>query len=126
LTIEGKWLEAIVHMKKSEFLDLPCPKQVQLFISIRIHGKFQLSTTPTLVGFQENIQQFIPQMETNLKGEGLITPLVIIPTNNVQHNVKRKFDFNFFNEICFFNESNFSMRAIFSMEEVFQWEQFFQ
>jgi hypothetical protein len=28
LTIESKWLEAIVHMTKSEFLDLPPPKQV--------------------------------------------------------------------------------------------------
>jgi hypothetical protein len=53
LTIEGKWFETIVHMTESEFLDLPCPKQVQLFISIRIHGKFHLSTTSTLVGFKK-------------------------------------------------------------------------
>jgi hypothetical protein len=26
LTIEGKWLEAIVHMTESKFLDIPCPK----------------------------------------------------------------------------------------------------
>jgi len=39
LTIEGKWLEAIVAMRKFEFLDLFRPKQVQFFISIRIHGK---------------------------------------------------------------------------------------
>jgi hypothetical protein len=61
LTIEGKWLEAIVHMTKSKFLDLPCPKQVQFFISIYIHGKFWLSPTFALVGFQEDIQQFIAQ-----------------------------------------------------------------
>jgi hypothetical protein len=103
LTIESKWLKVIVHMKKIEFLDLLCPKQIQFFISIRIHAKFQLLTTLALVGFQENIQQFIPQMETNLKGKGLITPLAIIPTNNVQHSVKCKFDFSFF------NENNFSM-----------------
>ncbi len=54
LTIEGKWLEAIVHMTKFEFLDLPRLKQVQLLISIHIHGKFRLSTTYALVGFQEN------------------------------------------------------------------------
>jgi hypothetical protein len=78
LTIEGKWIEAIMHMKKSEFLDLLCLKQVQLFISIQIHGKFSLPTTLALVGFQKNIQQFIPQVETNLKGEGLITSLAII------------------------------------------------
>jgi hypothetical protein len=40
LTIEGKWFEAIVHMTKFEFLDLPHPKQIKLFISIRIRGKF--------------------------------------------------------------------------------------
>jgi hypothetical protein len=40
LTIEGKWLEVIAHMTKFEFLDLPCPKQIQLFILICIHGKF--------------------------------------------------------------------------------------
>jgi hypothetical protein len=58
-------------MTKSEFLDWPCAKQVQLLISIRIHNKFCLLTTSALIGFQENIQQFIPQMETGLKGEFL-------------------------------------------------------
>jgi hypothetical protein len=38
LTIEGKWLEAIVHMTKSKFLDLPHPKKVKLFISICYQG----------------------------------------------------------------------------------------
>jgi hypothetical protein len=56
LTIEGKWLEAIVHMTKSKFLDLPCSKQVQLFISICIHSKFQSLTTFALISFQEDIQ----------------------------------------------------------------------
>jgi len=37
LSIENKWLETIVHMAKSEFLDLLCPKQFQLFISTCIH-----------------------------------------------------------------------------------------
>jgi hypothetical protein len=60
LIIENKWLEAIVHMTESEFLDLPCPKQVQFFISIHIHGKFHLLTTFALVSFQKDIQQFIP------------------------------------------------------------------
>jgi hypothetical protein len=60
LTIEGKWFEAIVHMIKFEFLNLLHSKQVQFFISIHIHGKFHLLTTSTLIGFQENIQQFIP------------------------------------------------------------------
>jgi hypothetical protein len=38
LIIEGKWLEAIMHMTESEFLYLNHPKQVQLFISICIHS----------------------------------------------------------------------------------------
>ncbi len=56
LTIENKWLEAIVPMTKSKFLDLFCPKQVQFLISIHYHSKFQLSPTFALVGFQEDIQ----------------------------------------------------------------------
>jgi hypothetical protein len=60
LIIQGKWLATIVHMIEFKLLDLPCPKQVQLFISICIYGKFCLLTTSTLVGFQEDIQQFIP------------------------------------------------------------------
>jgi len=51
LTIKGKRIEAIVHMTESEFLDLLHPKQVQLFISICIYGKFCLLTTFALVGF---------------------------------------------------------------------------
>ncbi len=39
LTIEGKWFDTVVHITKVEFLDLPYPKQVQLLISIHIHGK---------------------------------------------------------------------------------------
>jgi hypothetical protein len=66
----------------------------QLLISIRIHGKLQLSPTFALIGFQENIQQFIPQGETNLKCEGLIVPLAIIHSDNVQCSVKHKLDFD--------------------------------
>jgi hypothetical protein len=70
-------------MIESEFLDLPCPKQVQFLISICIHGKFQFSPISTFVGFQEDIQQFIPQAKISLKGKSLILPFVIIPSNNV-------------------------------------------
>jgi hypothetical protein len=93
LTIEGKWLEAIMHVIESEFLDLPSPKQVQLFISIHIYGKSCLLITSTLVGFQKDIQQFIPQMKIGLKGKTFIAPLTIIPNDNVRCNVKCKFDF---------------------------------
>jgi hypothetical protein len=82
LTIEGKWLE-VMHMIESKFLDLPHLKQGQLFISICIHGKFQFSPIFTFVGFQEDIQQFIPQAKISLKGKNLVVPLAIIPSNNV-------------------------------------------
>jgi len=75
-------------------LDLPCPKQVQILISIYIHDKFQLSPTFALVGFQKDIQQFISQGETNLKCKGLIALLAIIHSDNVQYNVKRTLDFD--------------------------------
>jgi hypothetical protein len=42
-----------------------------------------LSTTSALIGFQKDIQQFIPLAKTNLKGEGLVAPLAIIPNDNV-------------------------------------------
>jgi hypothetical protein len=58
LIVESKRLEAIVHTKKSIFLDIPRPKQLQLLISIHIHGKFHLLITFAFVGFQEDIQQF--------------------------------------------------------------------
>jgi hypothetical protein len=74
-------------------LDLLHSKQVQLLISVRIHGKFCLSTTSTFVGFQENIQQFIPQVKTSLKGETFVTLSIIILNYNVQWSVKRKLDF---------------------------------
>jgi len=50
-------------MTKFEFLDSSHPKQVKFPTLIHIQSKFQLSTTITFVGFQENIQQFIPQAE---------------------------------------------------------------
>jgi hypothetical protein len=90
LTIKNKWLEAIVHMIKFEFLDLSCPSSI---LSIHIYGKFRLSTTFSLLGFQENIQNFIPQAETSLKGEAFVVPPTIIPNDNVQWSVKCKFDF---------------------------------
>ncbi len=55
LTIEGKWHKMILLMTKFEFLDLVHSKQIQLFISIHICGKFQLSPTSTLGGFQKDI-----------------------------------------------------------------------
>jgi hypothetical protein len=39
LTIEGKWVEGIVHMTKFAFLNLIRLKQVQIFISIHICGE---------------------------------------------------------------------------------------
>jgi hypothetical protein len=56
LTIEGKWLEAIVHMIEFDFLNFIHQKQVQLLILICVCGKFQFSPTSTLVAFQEDIK----------------------------------------------------------------------
>jgi hypothetical protein len=53
-----------------------------------------LSTTYALVGFEEDIKQFIPQVETSLKVECLFVPSTIIPSDNVQHSVKHKLDFD--------------------------------
>jgi hypothetical protein len=50
LTIEGKWFQTIMHMKKFEFPNLARPKQVQFLIAI-LCGKFQLLPTSALVGF---------------------------------------------------------------------------
>jgi len=94
LTIEDKWLETIMHMAKSEFLDLLCPEQFQLFISTCIHGKFQLLSMLAFIRFQKDIQQFIPQGETSLKCKSLVAPLVIICSDNVQRSVKHKRDFD--------------------------------
>jgi hypothetical protein len=62
-------------------------------ILIRIYGKFCLSTTSNLIGFQKDIQQFISQAEIGLKGEAFIAPSIIIPNDNVQWSVKHKLDF---------------------------------
>jgi hypothetical protein len=81
-------------MIEFEFLVLLHLKQIQLLISIRRHGKFQLSTTFALVSFQEDIQQFVPQAKISLKGKDLVVPSTIIPSYNVQRNVKHKLDFD--------------------------------
>jgi hypothetical protein len=61
LIIKRKCLEVIVHMIESEFVYSLHPKQVQLFISICIHSKFQLLTTSAFINFKKDIQKFIPQ-----------------------------------------------------------------
>jgi hypothetical protein len=70
-------------MTRFKFLNLTCLKQVQLFISICICGKFQLLFTCALVGFQEDIQQFISKVEKNLNVEGLVVPLAINYSDDV-------------------------------------------
>jgi len=53
LTIKSKWLEAIVHMTKCEFLDLPHPKQVQLLISIWYMVSFACQRHLPLLAFKK-------------------------------------------------------------------------
>jgi hypothetical protein len=84
LTTKGKWLEVVVHMIEFEILNLFCPKQVQLFVSICVCGKLQLLPTFALVGFQEYLQQFILEVDRNLSVEGLVVTLAISFNDNVQ------------------------------------------
>jgi hypothetical protein len=53
-----------------------------------------LSSTSTFFGFQKDIQQFIPKVEIFLSVEGLVAPLAIISSDDVQHNVKCKLHFD--------------------------------
>jgi hypothetical protein len=55
ITIDGKWLEAFVHITKTIFLNLPCLIQIELFISIHTYANFLLLPTSTFIGFHENI-----------------------------------------------------------------------
>jgi hypothetical protein len=69
-------------MTKFEFLNLAHPKQVQPLVSICVCCIFQLSCT-SLVGFQKDIQQFIPKIERNLNVEWLIAPFAISCNDDV-------------------------------------------
>jgi hypothetical protein len=53
-----------------------------------------LLPTSALVGIQENIQQFISQLEASLHGEDLVAPLTIVLSDDVHFNMKRKLDFD--------------------------------
>ena len=53
LIVEGKWMEALVHMKELDFLNFPQSIQVQILNKIRIQDELQLNSTFTLVGFQK-------------------------------------------------------------------------
>jgi hypothetical protein len=90
LTIEGKWVEVIMHMTKFAFLNLICLKQVQIFISFVVNH----NCCPHLVGIKENIQQFISQVEVSLHGEILVAILAIVPNDDAHYNMKCKLDFD--------------------------------
>lgn len=100
ITAEGKWLEALVHMPEAEFLNCPRSTQVQILNKIRIQGKFQLTPTSTLAGFQEDIQQPSFTPESSFCGVDLdISPLAVLPTSSTStavdqssRVVKRKID----------------------------------
>jgi hypothetical protein len=73
-------------------------------ISICVRGKCKLLGTYTLVGFQEDIQQFIPKLERNLSVKRLVAPLAISSNDDVQHNVKHNLNFD---ELKFLNKIPF-------------------
>lgn len=54
VSIEGPWLSAIVHMSGVEFLSETRKVQIRILSKIRIVGKFQLTPTSQLVGFEEH------------------------------------------------------------------------
>jgi hypothetical protein len=53
-----------------------------------------LLPTFAFIGFQENIQQFIPKIKRNLSAKGLVTPLEISFSDDVQNIVKHKLHFD--------------------------------
>ncbi len=87
-------MKAIVHVTKSKFFNLPCPKQVQLFISICIHGKFVCQPHLPLLAFKKTLNNLSHKLKlTSLKGEALNPPSTILSNHNVQQNVRYKLDF---------------------------------
>jgi hypothetical protein len=80
LTIEAKWFEVIMHMTESEFLYLHHPKQVQLFISICIHGYHPHFP---LLAFKKTSNNLSHKGKTSLKCKGLVIHLAIIHSDNV-------------------------------------------
>jgi hypothetical protein len=75
-----------VHITKFEFLNLAHSKQVQLFISIRVCDKLQLSPTSVFIGSKKNIQQFILKIKTFLNSKGLLIPLEISSMSSIMWN----------------------------------------
>jgi hypothetical protein len=65
-TIERKWLEIIVLITKFEFLNLAHSKQVQLFISIHVCGKFQLSPTFAFIGSKKKYNNLSQKFKKKL------------------------------------------------------------
>ncbi len=66
-------------MLETNFLILPCPKQVQLLIKTKLWGNFLFSPTSQLVGFEEHIEKMVPQLgsSTSLIVDFFIHPKVV-------------------------------------------------
>jgi hypothetical protein len=56
LTIEDKWLDAMLGMLEGNFFNQPHPKQTQLLNKTKLWGKFILTTTFQLASFEEHIE----------------------------------------------------------------------
>jgi hypothetical protein len=85
---------SIMHMTQFEFLNLAHLKQVQLLVSIHVHGKFWFLPTSTLVGFPRKHSTIYFTSRNQLCVESLITLLAINYSDDVSHNMKSKFDFD--------------------------------
>ncbi len=83
-----------MHMIKFEILNLAPPTKVRLFISIHVHGRFQLLPTYALIDFQVDTQKFIQEVKINLSAKRLVAPLAISFSDDVQCNVKHELHFD--------------------------------
>ena len=111
VNIEGQWLEAIIHQEESNFLARSRLQQVQLLKSIRIVGKFLLSTSSYLTGFEEDfepisaINHYTPQRShivstfgepqfqlTNSNVDLEITPLTAVSLEDISSSKRKLFE----------------------------------
>ena len=53
VSVEGEWLSALVRMPVVEFLKLGRREQIKLLSQLRLHGRFNLTPTSYLAGYEE-------------------------------------------------------------------------
>ncbi len=53
MSVEGEWLSALVRMPVKKFLKIGRREQIKLLSQLRLHGRFNLSPTSYLAGYEE-------------------------------------------------------------------------